>query len=110
MARYISTLGTASLTVREISTTANINVSDRVLANTTGAAFTVTLPVSTTLLVGDQIQIIDITGTFNSNNLTVARNGALIQGVADNLTLDVRNALVSLLYTGATYGWVFTST
>jgi hypothetical protein len=110
MARYISTLGTASLTVREISTTANINVSDRVLANTTSAAFTVTLPLSTTLLVGDQIQIIDITGTFNSNNLTVARNGALIQGVADNLTLDVNNALVTLLYSGPTYGWVFTST
>ena len=110
MARYISTLGTASLTVREISTTANINVSDRVLANTTSAAFTVTLPLNTTLLVGDQIQIIDITGTFNSNNLTVARNGALIQGVADNLTLDVNNALVTLLYSGPTYGWVFTST
>jgi hypothetical protein len=96
--------------IQEISTTANINVADRVLANTTSAAFTVTLPLSTTLLVGDQIQIIDVTGTFNTNNLTVARNGSLIQGVADNLTLDVRNALVTLLYSGPTYGWVFTST
>lgn len=110
MARYISTLGTASLTVREISTTTSISVNDRVLANTTSAAFTVTLPATATLLVGDQIQIIDVAGTFNTNNLTVARNGSLIQGVADDLTLDVRNALVTLLYSGPTYGWVFTST
>ena len=41
--------------------------------DTTSAAFTATLPASATQ--GDFIQFIDYAGTFDTNNLTIARNG-----------------------------------
>lgn len=108
MGRYITTTGTANVVIREVSTTYTAVVSDRILADSSGGAFTITLPLNTGLLVGDQIQIIDVTGSFNTNNVTLARNGALISGAADDLTLDVNGVVLSLLYTGTTYGWVVT--
>lgn len=109
MGRYITTTGTAGSVVRTVSTTYSAVVNDRILANSTSGAFTITLPVNTSLLEGDTIQVIDIAGTSGTNNITIARNGALIQGVADNLTLDVNNVTVTLVYSGPTYGWVYTA-
>jgi len=108
MGRYISTTGTASPVTRQISTTYNAEVNDRLLVDTVSGAFTITLPASP--IVGDQIQFIDVTSNFGTANLTIARNGQLINGAADNLTADVNGALITLLYTGTTYGWVITST
>jgi hypothetical protein len=62
------------------------------------------------LLVNDTVQIIDVTGVANSQNITVARNGAKIQNLAENLVLDVNNVAVTLVYTGATYGWIISGT
>jgi|TARA_B110000908_G_scaffold172617_1_gene241359 hypothetical protein len=106
MGRYITTTGTAGVTTREISTTFSATVNDRVLANTASSAYTITLPVNSSLLVNDTIQIIDISNNAASNNLTLARNSSLINGSAENLTIDVSGAIVTLIYTGSTYGWV----
>ena len=106
MGRYISTTGTAGIVIREVSTTYQAVVNDRILANTTSAAFTITLPLSTGLLNNDTIQIIDVGNLAGTNNITVARNGALINGVADNLTIDLNQAIVTLIYTGVTNGWI----
>jgi hypothetical protein len=106
MGRYISTTGTAGIVIREISTTYQAVVNDRILANSTSAAFTITLPLSTSLLSNDTIQIIDVGQTSATNNITVARNGALINGAADNLTIDLNGAVITLIYTGVTYGWL----
>jgi len=46
MGRYITTIGTAGATTREISTTYQAVVNDRILANMASSAFTITLPVS----------------------------------------------------------------
>ena len=89
MGRYISTTGTAGVVTKEVSTTYSASVNDRILADSTGGAFTITLPVSTGLLVNDTIQIIDATSQAGTNNITVARNGALIQGSAEDLTVDL---------------------
>ena len=104
MPRYISTtLSFATITVTTaVSYTAAIN--DRVLC--TAGGITITLPISTSLTVGDTVQIIDVAGTAGSSNITVARNGANIQGLADSLVIDTNNASPVLVYTGATYGWV----
>lgn len=107
MGRYITTTGTASPVTRIIATTYTAEASDRLLVNTTSGAFTVTLPVDP--MEGDQIQFIDVASNFETANLTIARNGKLINGAADNLVADVNGALITLLYTGATYGWVITS-
>lgn len=109
MGRYITTTGTSGVVLRTASTAFNATVNDRILANSSGGAFTITLPVSTTLLENDTIQIIDVGGAAQTNNITVARNGALIQGAADDLVIDLNNASITLIYTGVTYGWVYTA-
>ena len=106
MGRYLTTTGTSSATNRTISTTYSAVVNDRIFC--TAGGFTITLPASG-LLEGDVIQIIDVTSVFGSSNLTVARNGNLIGGLAENLVLDVNGAIVTLVWSGATYGWVLTS-
>jgi hypothetical protein len=78
---------------------------DRLFVDTTNAAITITLPVSPA--VGDNVRIVDVAGKFNTNNLTVGRNTKLIMGLAENLTVANKYAAFSLVYSGATYGWVF---
>ena len=68
------------------------------IADTSGGAFTLTLPASPST--NDQVIIVDGKGTFGSNNLTVGRNGKNIQGSASNLILDVNNVTVRLNYNG----------
>jgi hypothetical protein len=72
--------------------------------NTTSAAFTVTLPTSPSL--GDFVSFIDYAGTFDTNNLTIARNGKNIQGVAEDLTVSVERAGLTLVFVDNTQGWL----
>jgi hypothetical protein len=72
--------------------------------NTTGGAFTVTLPTSPVL--GDFISFIDYAGTFDTNNLTIARNGKNIQGAAADLTVNVERAGFTLIFVDDTQGWL----
>ena len=72
--------------------------------NTSSAAFTATLPVSATI--GDFISFIDYAGTFDTNNLTIGRNGHNIQGSATDLTVSVERAGFTLVYVDATQGWL----
>jgi hypothetical protein len=75
--------------------------------NTTSAAFTVTLPATPS--VGDQVQIVDYAGTFATKNITLARNGSNITGVADNYVLTTNRESIILTYIDATQGWVVSS-
>jgi hypothetical protein len=72
--------------------------------NTTSAAFTVTLPTAATI--GDFISFIDYAGTFDTNNLTIGRNGHNIQGTAADLTVATERAGFTLVYVDATQGWL----
>jgi hypothetical protein len=72
-------------------------------ADTTSAAFTITLPSSPSA--GDIVSISDYAGTFITNNLTVARNGSNIRGSAADLVLSVTNQAVTLIYVDGTQGW-----
>jgi len=75
-----------------------------VFANTTSASFTVTLPASPTL--GDEVSIVDYAGTFDSNSLTVGRNGSKIQGATEDLTVSTERAAFTLVFTDSTQGWL----
>ena len=106
MGRYITTTGTAGVTIREVSTTFNASVNDRILADTSSAAFTITLPANSSLLLNDTIQFIDVGSSMATNNLTIARNGSKINGANEDLIINVTGAVITLTYTGSNYGWV----
>jgi hypothetical protein len=72
--------------------------------NTSSNAITATLPTSPTL--GDFISFIDYAGTFDTNNLTIARNGHKIQGDASDLTVATERAGFTLVYVDSTQGWL----
>lgn len=86
--------------------TGNFNVSAKegYFVNTNSTAITATLPSSPTL--GDFVSFIDYAGTFDTNNLTIARNGKNIQGVAEDLTVSVERAGLTLVFTDNTQGWL----
>ena len=72
--------------------------------NTTSAAFTATLPAGT---IGDECTFVDYAGTFDSNNLTIGRNGSdKINGSAADLTVAVERAAFTLVFTDSTQGWL----
>ena len=87
------------------STSTNITVAanDRYFVDTSGGAKTITLPASPQT--GDQVSLLDLAGTFDTNNLTIARNSLKIMGQTADMTVSTEDAGIQLVYTGATYGW-----
>ena len=73
--------------------------------DTTSGAITATLPGSPSA--GDTIAIKDYAGTFNTNNLTIGRNGNNIQGVANDSLISTNRASLTLVYVDATKGWLY---
>ena len=72
--------------------------------NTTSGAFTATLPASPSL--GDEVSFVDYAATFDTNNLTVGRNSKPIMGAAEDLTVAVERAGLTLVFVDDTNGWL----
>ena len=83
--------------------TANYTAADKegILADTSGGAFTVTLPA--TPATGAQVIVADPTGDWGTNNLTIGRNGETISDAAEDLICDISGASVQLVYDGTTW-------
>ncbi len=79
---------------------------DRVFVDTSGGAVTATLPASPQT--GDQVSFVDLAGTFDTNNLTIARNSLKIMGATADLVVSTENAGIQLVYTGSAQGWKLT--
>ena len=75
--------------------------------NTTSAAFTVTLPATPS--VGDTIILLDYAGTFDTNKITLGRNGNKIEGATSDKQLSTERKAVQLVYIDATQGWLVSS-
>ena len=90
-----------------VAKSANYTLSNNegVLANTATGVFTVTLPASPAA--GNQVVVADAFGDFQSNALTIARNGSTIANIAEDLVVDISGVSVQLVYTGNTWD-VFT--
>ena len=96
--------GIAYTSVKTANYTAANN--DGVLTNTTGGAFTVTLPTSPS--VGNIVVVVDSLSQWGTNNLTIDPTALIkIAGntAGDTLVCDITGATVTLVYTGASYGW-----
>ena len=86
------------------TTNFNVTAKEGYFVNTSSAAITATLP--TTPSIGDFASFIDYSGTFDQNQLTVARNGKNIQGVAEDLTVTIERAGFTLVFSDNTQGWL----
>jgi len=82
----------------------NVTAKEGYFVNTTSGAITATLPSSPTI--GDFVSFIDYAGTFDTNNLTIARNGKPIQGDASDLTVSIERAGFTLVFVDNTQGWL----
>jgi hypothetical protein len=103
--------GTASgfgLTWRSVQTTGFTAVKGNAYpCNTTSAGFTVTLPA--TPAAGDQVQLVDYAGTFDTNALIISPNGNKLEGGTSNLQLNGEREGVTLTYIDSTQGWICSS-
>ena len=74
--------------------------------NTTSNACTVTLPSSAS--VGDQVQIVDYSGTFATNNITLTSSLNIEGGTANKILTTNREGVI-ITYVDVTQGWVATT-
>jgi hypothetical protein len=102
--------GSAYISWQSSVKTSNFNAvaNEGYFCNTNGGVFTATLPGSPTS--GDRIAFIDYKGNWNTNNLTVARNGNKIQDDFNDLTASSQKGSVTLIYADATVGWLVQKT
>ncbi len=77
---------------------------DRLFVDTSSGAVTITLPATPNI--GDNVRFIDVAGTFNTNALTIGRNGQEIMNNASDMVISDQYAGLGLVYSGSTYGWV----
>jgi len=82
--------------VKTTNYTASVN--EGIFANTSTAAWTLTLPANPRL--GNTVRFVDYKGTFNTNNLTIARNGKTIMGLTQDMTVSTQYASDTLVYDG----------
>lgn len=79
---------------------------DAIMADTSGGAWTLTLPASPA--VNHAIYVCDYAGTFSINNLTISRNGEKIMGLSEDLTISTDYVSIVLTYFDSTKGWIIT--
>tara|TARA_A100000171_G_C2136527_1_gene150680 strand:- start:3609 stop:4310 length:702 start_codon:yes stop_codon:yes gene_type:complete len=91
---------------RVISGNETVQAGAQLFVDTNGGAVTVTLPASPST--GDEVTFNDQRLTFDSNNLTVGRNGSNILGAAGDLVVATEGAAFTLVFSGnATTGWTY---
>ena len=71
--------------------------------DTTSNDIDVTLPSPT---IGDTIRFLDVSATFDTNDLTILYGSSKIQGVSANLDVSTERAGFALVYYNAAQGWL----
>ena len=95
---------TLANTYKEVTTAYTAAAGEKLFVDCSAAPVTITLPESPTL--GTEVTIIDATGSSNTNNITVARNGSKILGVDVNFIIDINESAITLAYYNTARGWI----
>jgi hypothetical protein len=92
-----------NITVTSTVVSSNITLSRGKFFINTSAARTLTLPA--TPVVGTEIELFDASNLAATNNVTIQPNGEKIDGIIEDVIIDVNAFVVGFVYTGSTYGW-----
>ena len=86
-------------------TDASINTftRDEIMVDTSTSALTITLPINPEL--GDRVRVSDVAENSSNFNITIARNGSLIESAASDFTINTDGATIEAVYTNSTFGW-----
>jgi len=104
----LSVIGNITSTWKEISSAYTALNGDKIVADTTSAAFSIQLPASPQ--VGWQVSFIDGSTTgWDTNNLTITRDtfSRKINGATSNLVANKEGGAFTLVYTGSNRGWCY---
>ena len=74
-----------------------------IAADTSGAAFTISLPA--TASIGDLVAVSDAKLSWNVNNLTLARNGLNLNGGTSDYVASIVGDQLTAVYISTSYGW-----
>ena len=102
MARtLVKTIGMVDWIDKDSNFSASIN--RKYSVDTSSNTVNVTLPASPKT--GEWVEIIDAAGDFDTNSVTLLRNGNKINNLSDDLELDVADKRYIIVYEDAPYGW-----
>lgn len=87
----------------EIAVDYTAEIYDWLFVDTSSGPVSITLPAVASL--GEEVRFLDVSGTFETNNLTVISN-LNIQGDSQNFIVDLNYAGFSLVYVNDTVGWL----
>lgn len=94
--------------VTEQTSLYNASSNDEIHADSTGGAFTINLPSNPAL--GDRVRIIDAGNSFDTQGVTVGRNGEYIKGVGADYLLNLKGSFIEFVYVDDNvvgYGWTY---
>lgn len=87
-----------------VTTTYTASHGQEVIVDSDTAATSIDLPGSPN--VGDRVRVRDGSGSAATNNITVGRNGSLIESVASDYTLNLNRSGFDFVYMNSAEGWV----
>ena len=90
---------------RTLTAAETIQAGAKLFIDTTGGAFTVTLPASQA--VGDEVHFIDSRFNFDTAALTVGRNSSKIANATSDLVVNTEGAGFGLVFSGSNVGWTY---
>ena len=90
---------------RTLTAAETIQAGAKLFIDTTGGAFTVTLPASPA--VGDEVHFIDSRFNFDTAALTVGRNSSKIANATSDLVDNTEGAGFGLVFSGSNVGWTY---
>ena len=90
---------------RPLTAAETVQAGAKLFIDTTGGAFTVTLPASPA--VGDEVHFIDSRFNFDTAALTVGRNSSKIANASSDLVVNTEGAGFGLVFSGSNVGWTY---